>query len=56
MARITPPIPGFDNEISKDEYEKLLTGLREEKEGIANWGITGLQRLHLRQTPPKGNA
>ncbi len=56
MPLFVKPDPGLDAEISDAEYEQLLNKMRGEKEGIAKWGIIGLQRLLLRQTPPKGSA
>jgi len=52
-------IPGqhkFDEEIPDDEAAALLNGLRQEKEGIKAWLMTGYQRFLLKKVPPAGSA
>lgn len=52
-------IPGqhkFDEELPDGEAEALLTGLRQEKEGIKAWLMTGYQRFLLKNSRPAGSA
>jgi len=46
----------FDEEISVVEYERVLGGLREQKEGIARWLMSGNLDVLLRFGEPRGRA
>lgn len=46
----------FNEEISDEEYETLLKGLREEKEGINAWLIKGNLDFILHHGKTQGNA
>jgi hypothetical protein len=46
----------FNEEISIEEYEQLLNGLRKEKEGIRQWLMKGNLDFVLRYGKPAGSA
>jgi hypothetical protein len=55
LATISVPHK-FNEEISIEEYEQLLNGLRKEKEGIRQWLMKGNLDFVLRYGKPAGSA
>lgn len=46
----------FDEELTDDAAQKLLEGLRKEKDGIRQWLMEGYLQFVLASKPPAGHA
>lgn len=49
FLRAHPGPSGFDEELTDDEAQKLLTTLRQEKAGILNWLLEGAAEMRRQQ-------
>jgi hypothetical protein len=56
ILKLTPQPNRLEEEISDEEYEATVAGLRKEKDGIKQWLIRGNLASFLRNVDPAGSA